>query len=112
MSDQVPEVSIEEAIAKAGSGVVLIDVREPDEWEAGHAAGAISIPMSQFAERQGEFPLEDEFLVICQAGARSLRVATALAASGFSPINVAGGTSAWQSAGGAIVVDGPAPEHA
>jgi rhodanese-related sulfurtransferase len=64
--------------------------------------------MSQFAQRQDEFPREDEFLVICQAGGRSLRVATALAASGYSPINVIGGTGAWQSAGGAIVADGPA----
>ena len=112
MSETVPEVTIDEAIARVGSGVVLIDVREPEEWEAGHAVGAVSIPMSQFAERQDEFPREDEFLVICQAGARSLRVATALAASGYSPINVAGGTSAWQSAGGAMVADGPAPERA
>ena len=113
MSDSaVEEITVEEAIARTQAGVLLVDVREPDEWEAGHAVGAVSIPMSQLGERMSELPQEDEFLVICHSGARSLRVATALATSGYSPVNVIGGTVAWQSASGAIVADGPAPSRA
>lgn len=76
------------------SGVPLIDVREVDEFAAGHVPGAINLPMSQLNERFDELPAE-AFDVICQAGGRSARVVEALEARGFDATNVEGGTGEW-----------------
>jgi len=99
------EVTTAEAVELAKSGTYLIDVREQDEWNTGHAAGAHFIPMSMFGERMADIPAGEKLLVICQSGGRSARVAQALTAAGYDAVNVAGGTGAWASAGGTIVVD-------
>jgi rhodanese-related sulfurtransferase len=104
MSD-LPEVSTAEAIELAKNGTYLIDVREQDEWDAGHAAGAHLLPMSAFTERISEVPADQQVLVICQAGGRSARVTKALIDAGYDAVNVEGGTGAWAAAGGDIVVD-------
>ena len=72
----------------------LIDVREPDEFAAGHVPGAVNIPMSQIGNRLEELPSE-AFDVICQAGGRSARVVEALESRGYDATNVEGGTGEW-----------------
>lgn len=72
----------------------LIDVRETDEFAAGHVPGAINIPMSALGSRLDELPAE-AFDVICQAGGRSARVVEALEPRGYDATNVEGGTGAW-----------------
>lgn len=75
----------------------LIDVREPDEFAAGHAVGAINVPLGGLASAR----LPDEsatVYVICQSGARSQRGVQALEARGLDAVNVEGGTSAWLAA--------------
>lgn len=104
MSD-LPEVSTVEAVALAKAGTYLIDVREQDEWDAGHAAGAHLVPMSRLNELVDQVPNDQQVLVICQAGGRSARVTKALLDAGYDVVNVAGGTGAWAAAGGEIVVD-------
>ena len=69
--------------------VVLLDVRENDEWQRGHAAGALHIPMGE----------------VCHLGGRSLRVARYLARNGYAPINVNGGMQAWADAGRPVITD-------
>jgi rhodanese-related sulfurtransferase len=101
----LPEVTTAEAVELAKSGTYLIDVREQDEWDAGHAAGAHFVPMSRFAELMTEVPADEQVLVICQSGGRSARITKALNDAGYDAVNVAGGTGAWPSAGGEIVVD-------
>jgi rhodanese-related sulfurtransferase len=103
--NELPEVSTHEAVELAKSGVYLIDVREQDEWDAGHAAGAHLLPMSTFMEHIADVPSDQQVLVICQAGGRSARVTKALIDSGYDAVNVAGGTGAWAAAGGDIVID-------
>lgn len=76
----------------------LIDVREPDEYAAGHVPGAVNLPMSQIGELLDRLP-EGPFDVICQAGGRSARVVEALEARGHDATNVAGGTGEWIAAG-------------
>jgi rhodanese-related sulfurtransferase len=105
---EIESVGAAEAIELATGESWLVDVREPDEWEAGHAEGAYSLPMSQLNERIDELPRDATLLVICHSGGRSARVTEALTAAGYSAINVAGGTMGWQSAGGVVVADGPA----
>lgn len=78
----------------------LIDVRENDEWAAGHAKGAVHIPMSEFTGRVNEVDTNREVYVICKAGGRSAQVGQYLEqAKGANVINVDGGTDAWQAAG-------------
>lgn len=79
-------------------GVPLIDVREPDEFAAGHVPGAVNLPMSTLGEHLDELP-EGPFDVICQMGGRSARVVEALTARGHDATNVDGGTGAWVEAG-------------
>lgn len=79
-------------------GVPLIDVREEDEYAAGHVPGAVNLPMSKIGDLLDQLPAEP-FDVICQAGGRSARVVEALEARGYEATNVAGGTGEWIAAG-------------
>ena len=75
-------------------GVPLIDVREPDEFAAGHVPGAVNLPMSTIGEHLDELP-DGAFDVICAVGGRSSRVVQALEARGYDATNVDGGTNEW-----------------
>ncbi|WP_298037395.1 rhodanese-like domain-containing protein [uncultured Microbacterium sp.] len=81
----------------------LIDVREKDEFAAGHVPGAVNIPMSEIGNRLDELPSEP-FDVICQAGGRSARVVQALEAQGHDATNVDGGTGEWIALGNPVEV--------
>jgi rhodanese-related sulfurtransferase len=94
---------------RVDAGAMLLDVRNPDEWEAGHVEGSTWIPMNQIVERQGELPTDREIVVICKVGGRSARVAEALVAAGYDAANVAGGAEAWQAAGLPIVTSDGRP---
>ncbi|TFD86044.1 rhodanese-like domain-containing protein [Cryobacterium serini] len=78
---------------------VVIDVREPGEYEAAHVPGVIHIPMGEVVERMGEIPADVPVHVICAVGGRSAQVTEYLAAHGHDAVNIAGGTAAWQQAG-------------
>ncbi|MEO3765817.1 rhodanese-like domain-containing protein [Streptomyces sp. B8F3] len=107
----VPTVGIDE-LAEAA---FLLDVREDDEWQAGHAEGALHVPMSQFAARYGEVteaaPQDGRINVICRSGGRSAQVAMYLVQQGMDAVNVAGGMEAWAAAGRPVVDDKGAPGH-
>jgi rhodanese-related sulfurtransferase len=81
------------------AGVYLLDVREDDEWAAGHAPDAVHIPVGALAERAGELPQDREVYVICRSGARSAYAAQALAGGGWTTVNVADGMTGWAVAG-------------
>ena len=82
----------------AREGVPLIDVREADEFAAGHVPNAVNLPMSTIGDHLDELP-DGAFDVICQIGGRSARVVQALEARGFDATNVEGGTGDWAAAG-------------
>jgi rhodanese-related sulfurtransferase len=84
---------------------VLLDVREDDEWQRGHAPGAQHIPMGQIPTRLNEIDPNADLFVVCQAGGRSQRVARYLAGNGYAPVNVVGGMLAWAGAGRPVVTD-------
>jgi rhodanese-related sulfurtransferase/molybdopterin-guanine dinucleotide biosynthesis protein A len=104
---EVPEVDIEELARRRAAGVVVLDVRNPDEYEAGHVPGAVLLPLGELNERWQEVP-EGDVLVICKSGARSARAVEALNGVGRTTANVAGGTMAWIEAGHPVVT-GPEP---
>jgi glyoxylase-like metal-dependent hydrolase (beta-lactamase superfamily II)/rhodanese-related sulfurtransferase len=88
------------ALEARSAEAVLVDVREPDEYVAGHVPGAVNVPQADLASRLDELPPERQILVICQGGFRSLRAAQFLKQQGYDRVvNVEGGTAAWRAAG-------------
>lgn len=85
--------------------VLLLDVREPDEWAQGHAPGAVHIPMEDVPARIGELDLDAELYVVCRQGGRSLVITQYLQSIGIDAVNVAGGMVAWQQAGRELIAD-------
>lgn len=87
----------------------LLDVREDDEWAAGHVEGALHIPMSEFVARFGELteraPEGDKVYVLCRVGGRSAQVAQYLIQQGIDAVNVDGGMQVWEAAGRPVVDD-------
>jgi rhodanese-related sulfurtransferase len=81
----------------------LLDVREPEEWVAGHAPDAVHIPMSQIQERVGEVPGDRTIYVVCRVGGRSLQVAAWLNRLGHEAVNVGGGMKSWEASGRTMV---------
>lgn len=83
----------------------LLDVREDDEWQAGHVAEAVHIPMGQLNTRIDELPRDQPIIAICRSGNRSGAVTDALNRAGFTAHNLEGGMYAWESADLPIVTD-------
>lgn len=80
--------------------VLLIDVREQAEYDAGHIPGITLIPMGDIANRLAEIPKDKTVVVSCQSGRRSSQVASFLQEQGYTNIHdLQGGFSAWQQAG-------------
>ena len=87
----------------------LLDVREPDEWRAGHIDGAQHIPLGQLRERLGEIPTGTPILAVCRHGNRSESAARGLRTLGYTVENLEGGVTAWKRAGLPLVAEGGAP---
>ncbi len=97
--------------AEVPADAALLDVREADEWNAGHAPGARHLPMSELTTRMGEVPADDPLYVVCRSGGRSARVVQYLAAQGHPALNVDGGMQQWAAGGRPVVAEGGgAPE--
>ncbi len=83
----------------------LLDVREDDEWAAGHVPGATHVPLGQLGARTAEVPQDHQIYVICRSGIRSARAAQALNGAGWQAVNVAGGMQDWAAAGRPMMTD-------
>ncbi|MBB3750890.1 rhodanese-related sulfurtransferase [Mycolicibacterium sp. BK634] len=83
------------------SGAVLLDVREDDEWTAGHAPGAVHVRLGELDERAFETTVP--IVAVCRSGGRSGSAATRLAAAGLTVYNLAGGMGAWQRSGQPVI---------
>lgn len=90
-------------------GAVLLDVREENEWGAGHVPDALHIPMGQLVSRLSELPSGRELVVICRSGQRSAQVTAYLNSVGRPAVNVDGGMQAWVGSGRAVMSDSGAP---
>jgi rhodanese-related sulfurtransferase len=92
------------------AGAYLLDVREDDEWAAGHAPGAVHVRLGELRVRFGELPRDREIYVICRTGHRSAYAVLALAGAGLDTINVADGMAGWAVAGRPMISeDGAEP---
>lgn len=103
---QLPEVSVSDTANDA----VILDVREDDEWAAGHAPGAIHIPLGELPSRLAELADAGDgagsVAVTCRGGGRSSRAVAWLTQQGYDVANLEGGMKAWQSAGKPMIADG------
>lgn len=89
-------IEIEQIENHVANNYLVVDVREVDEYEAGHIPNAINAPLS--ALEVGDFgPLEsdEKYVIICQSGNRSVMASNILVDQGFDIINVREGMSSW-----------------
>src|SRR5580700_252320 len=104
----IPRISPREASEKIAAGWVYVDVRTTEEFEAGHPAGALNVPLAHggpgamvpnpdfLPALKGVFALDAKIVVGCKSGGRSLRAAQALVAEGFT--HVADQRAGWDGA--------------
>lgn len=93
-------------VSDVPDNAVIIDVREPSEWEAGHAPGAIHIPLGELPSRLDELPEADVTIAVtCRGGGRSSRAVAWLTMQGFDVANLEGGMKAWEASGKALTCD-------
>ena len=91
-------------------GAYLLDVREPDEWEAGHAPGAHPLPMMEVPARMAEIPSDTDVVVVCRSGSRSGQVVSYLMANGWENVrNLDGGMQSWVAQGRDVVSESGLP---
>lgn len=103
------DIAPPEARRLAAAGALLLDVREDEEWDAGHAPGAVHLAMGLVGDRLEQLPSDRTVVCVCRVGGRSGSVAGALAAAGFDVRNMAGGMVAWEHAGFPVTTDAGRP---
>lgn len=95
----VTEVELQDLEQALQDAALVLDVRESEEYAAGHVLGAQLLPLSVLPVRLGELPRDRPAYVVCQAGGRSAQAAQLLTAAGVDARSVAGGTAAWIGSG-------------
>ncbi|KAA1421961.1 rhodanese-like domain-containing protein [Nocardioides humilatus] len=107
---QIPTVSIHGVPDPLPAGVTVVDVRQDDEWQAGHVDGSLHIPLHDLPARIDEIP-EGQILVVCRVGARSAQAVAYLAQRGHDAINLDGGLYEWEAAARPLVSDTGGPAY-
>jgi rhodanese-related sulfurtransferase len=102
---EIPEVTPDALDAPPFAEALLLDVREPGEWLAGHAPGAHHVPMDEVAAALAGIPRDRTIVAVCRSGGRSGRVTEYLVGEGFDAWNLAGGMQAWAACGRPVVTD-------
>ena len=100
----ITEIPVNELTTLVENGSLVVDVREPDEYESGHIPGAVLVPLSTVLTNKSEFESDETVYVVCRSGGRSMQACEMLHEVGISNVvNVAGGTMGWISLGNEIV---------
>jgi rhodanese-related sulfurtransferase len=103
---EAPEITAPELrreLERAGDAMQLVDVREPEEWTAGHLPDSVLIPMGELGGRRDELDRSRPVITVCRSGRRSLYSAEELLAAGFPDVrSLEGGVIAWVEAGGQL----------
>jgi rhodanese-related sulfurtransferase len=107
---KLPTVKPAQAQEMLKSGATLLDVRDNSEWNAGHAPGAVHIPVRNVgAQATKRLPKGRPVIVTCRTGSRARGATRILREKGIEAYNLAGGMSAWESAGGRLIGKGNRP---
>lgn len=104
----VPEI---DAVTVAGlvEREILLDVRNADEWEAGHAPDAWFVPLGELESWRFRLPMDRRIVAVCRVGQRSATATELLLEWGHDAVNLAGGMRAWAEAGLPVVRDDGSP---
>ena len=94
-----PGIDAATAAQRAREGALILDVRENDEWQAGHIPGATHIPLGELPTRASELPSDRPIIVACRSGARSAKATKHLVGMGIDATNLDGGTQGWHASG-------------
>lgn len=100
----IREIDVHE-LAALGEGAVVVDVRQPDEWQDGHIAHAVHVPLTAVPEQLEAFAGTLTY-VVCRSGSRSAAACEFATQHGHEAVNVVGGMLAWQEAGYDVVAGG------
>lgn len=104
--EKVPGVTPGEGNQLVGEGAMLLDVREDDEWQAGHAPDAVHIPLGQLSMSMDQLPGDRRIVAICRSGGRSGMATKALLDAGYDAVNLEGGMKDWAASGLPVMTDG------
>ena len=102
-----PQIDVADAVSMLDQRARLLDVREDDEWHAGHAPNAEHRPLGLVDP--GDYSAGDRIVVVCRSGNRSQKAAIALRGAGVTVYNLDGGMKAWSQAGRPVVRDDGTP---
>ena len=92
----LPGISAAEARTRQQAGAQIVDVREPDEWRAGHIPGAVHVPLASLQARMRDLDPQRELIVVCRSGNRSAMAVSFLQSAGLAgAVNLEGGMIAW-----------------
>lgn len=93
-------INVAEAAALQSAGAWILDVRQPEEWNAGHIDGAQLIPLGELSSRLSEVPQDVPIVVVCRSGNRSASGRDILLNAGYPSVtSMAGGIKDWAAAG-------------
>jgi rhodanese-related sulfurtransferase len=101
----IPAVTAAEAADLGKQGALLVDVREPFEWNTGHAPTARHIPLGMLPRHLSDLPTDRRIILVCRSGNRSARATEILTSAGLDAVNLTGGMSAWARCGLPVVSD-------
>ena len=104
----IPTAAVDGVPNPIPDALVVLDVREDDEWQAGRLEGSLHIPLRELGERFTELPT-GQVLVVCRSGHRSAYATGYLVDQGFDAVNLAGGLIAWHDAGRPLTTDDGRP---
>ncbi len=100
LAGDVASAQWDEVESLDGNTTLLLDVRQPEEWNEGHIPGAIPIPLTELRNRLVELPADREIVVYCQSGQRSYYACRILTQNGFRCRNLSGAYLTWSAASG------------
>ena len=108
--NRIPTAAVDGVPSPLPEGLVVLDVREDDEWDAGRLEGSVHIPLGELTDRVAELP-PGQVLVVCRSGNRSAHATSYLVGQGIDAVNLAGGLIAWHAAGRPLVTESGGPAH-
>jgi len=96
----LPSLSPVELSEKLGKNkhLLVVDVREPEEYHEGHIVGSKLIPLDEFRQRVNELPKDKEIICVCASGSRNQSATKFLVDAGYNALDMQGGMFMWQRA--------------
>jgi rhodanese-related sulfurtransferase len=111
--EDLPTVSVDQLPEQIPADAVWLDVREDEEWAAGHIDGALHVPMGRVPHQlqldPGRLTPDTPVVVLCKVGGRSAQVTAWLVRQGYAATNLAGGMLAWEAAGRPMTAEHAGP---